>query len=293
MNTDTILKIGTIFISNISLCIALIIAVGNDVFPHPRLICGGLFFFFGLVAGYFIFLANIGWEYIIGIILLNALLWLIVYFQTRNRDIRGISIGQKTFVYLSKVDEGICFVADRVSRSHNLDEIEQSIKNSLTSILTQIGDLLDLNTSRGAQLSIFRAIKGRFIVSSEIGLSVDQVGFIEKNFSYKKPILGLAGHALHDRITIGIKNLSNSKDPNHDKWEPTFKGEPRKGSILCVSILRGINGSDRRTPMGTLNVATPQKGLLATPSVRSLLNRYADKIEILLYCLEMVEAKRG
>jgi hypothetical protein len=290
LNSSIILEIGALIFADIALCVGLILGTSNDDLPRPRLVCGLLFPIFAIVAGYLLWRAAVGWFFIISVFILNFIFGLFIYYLTKARDVGGINVGELTLKYMSSIDEAICYIADCVSNRIDPDETSKSIEYALLSILTQIGDILHLNPSRGAQLAIFRAGDGKFKVISEVGLSVEQVDVIERNFRYTEPLTGLAGHSLFERKTIGIKNLASRKDPDCEKWTPTFSDQKRKGSIICMPILRGIGRDDSRNPMGVLNVASTRKGLLATPTIRSFLNRYANKIEILLYCQEMIDA---
>jgi hypothetical protein len=289
LQTDTVIKLFGIFLTDFGICLTLIIATTNDGLNHPRLIGGPALLILAALAVFFTYLIGTGWFFIALGPFINLFSGALIYLLSEGRDVDARKLEQKTLKFLATIDESICYIADRVSNNDLTSNTTNAIIHSLNLILIQIGEILGLNPSDGDHLSVFRAENGKFKVISELGLSVEQIATIERDFSYNAPLYGLAGHALNDKKPISIKNLASLKDPNSENWVMTLNHEKKQGSIVCVPILRGIGVEVRRNQMAVLNVASHRRRFLAKSSIRSLLFLYANKVEILLYCQEMLD----
>jgi hypothetical protein len=287
MQADFIIKLAALFLTNFGIGITLIVAINKDEFKSPLKWSSVILSLSTIITSIFLWMASAHY-FILGLIANNLVSFTLIYWLVKNRDVGGINLAERTLVYFTSLDTQLCFLLNGISQNRDPEELSQYIGVALGTAITAISNIIGLNGSHDSHISIFRAIDGKFKVLASCGVTPEYVESIQDKFCYISKPYGLAGYTIFEGKTISIADLKNTKDPNFNKWVPIFEGQTRSGSIICLPILRGFKGEDKTKPMGVLNLTSKRKKVFDSASIRSLLNRFANKIEILLYCLELV-----
>jgi hypothetical protein len=289
MTPDMILKVAAIFLTNLGIGITLSLAINKDTFASPLRWAVTILSVLTFLTVLFFWMSLLSIWYIMGIIALNGSTFAFIYNTVKERDIGGINYGQLTIEYFNRLDKQISFILNGISSKNDKLELRQAVGVALSFSIRTIAHLLALDVKHDSHFSIYHAAHGTFTVVASDGIPQDRIQIIQRNFRYDEKPFGLAGYSAHDCKIISMRDVSDTKDPNFDKWAPTTPNAPRDGSIICIPLIRGLKGDGELEPIGVISLTSVKKGAFESAPVRSLLNRFVVKVEILLYCLEMLE----
>jgi putative methionine-R-sulfoxide reductase with GAF domain len=310
MTTDSILKVSAIIVSSALAGFSLLFAIKKDFTPYPLKLSAIVLTFLSILIGFLFWQAQVSILYIVLAFAVNIVVFFIVYWFTKERDISGLYFGQKALKYLSQGDLEISFILNMIQEDHTklvenfynsgqknerglrIDEVRLVITRALSSTLHALSNLLHLDIQGDSFLSIFQAVGGKFIVVAERGLSPEHVKGAQYKFSYIEKPVGIAGHALYRRETISIPDLSDDQNALAKEWIPTYYAETQRGSIICIPIIAGLD-SENGEQLGVLSLTSVHKNAFNSATTRSLLVRFAVRVEILLLCLKLIDLKSG
>lgn len=291
MTPDIALKVLPAFLTNLGVAITLFIAVTKDAFATPLKWVGVFVSLSTIITSAFFLLSSLHIGFVIGVFVLNGLTFGAIYNVVKDRDIGGINYGQLTIEYFNRLDQQISYILDGISVGKDKTELRHAVSVALSFSIRAITHLLALDVKHDAHFSIFYAKNGHFQVVASDGIPEEHIQLIQKNFRYGQEPIGLAGHAVSICKILSMKDVSDTSDPNFNKWAPTIKDEPRTGAIICIPLNRGLKSEGGCTPIGVINLTSMKKGAFESVPKRVLLNRFSVKVEMLLYCMEMLVDK--
>jgi len=237
MSVDNWKWLAGLLIPQIALAATLINVILNDKVKNPLRVAIFLHSFSSLILsiiGYVVTQSYLPSVFII--IETIALVGLILYIL-KQRDVKGINLGEHFIEFERVVDVQTSYILDLVER--NLySEIKDAVQQALKYVLDVLGDYLGLDPDRQQKdnhnhsLIILLAKKnGRFEVLAQNGITPVQIETIEAKFKYKPKVVSVAGYAANKGIFVSISDLSKVEKPNSPAnfWIKSEDNEKREG----------------------------------------------------------------
>jgi len=240
-----------------------------------------------VTTGSILFLYVLRYQLTAYIILLffNFAFLIVLYGITKSRDRGGIIFSEIILKNSMEIDLQIAWVLDQIIDNRIKSEIYQGISTSITYILRIISTLLGLEDA-GNHIAVLVADSGKFKMVSSAGLTLPSIKYIEDNFSYQDPPVGLAGYAISKSEIISIPDMQNGYDHNYEKWVRLSSRDKAKGSVIAIPIFRSFSASSNS--IGALTITTTRKNAFGS-GYEDLFELFTSKIGILLMIKESIE----
>ena len=284
MPNSQILWFAGSFITSITINLNLIRVITDKGVQRPVSTTVFINILLSLVGGYF------NYQFVSavasgGFVLFNILSFLIIVVIVTRRDAKAINLSQVFFSSFRKIDLQIIHILSELNTQPG-PGILKSIRRAQRWTLSELSNILGLNNKYKAHLSILVPINLRFHVIAYEGIENYKISIIEEQFNYGTEIKSVAGHAMRQRKTILINDLSDDKNEDAQKWIQVEKDEPPQGSLLVVPIMRGIGFTDTE-PIALVCISSEKKNAFDPKSIHRIMAFYGLKIEILQNCWEI------
>lgn len=289
MNIDNLKWLAGLLIPQIALTATLINVTLNDRVKHPLRVAISLHGLFALILSIIAYLVTRSYWASISIIIVTGFLLLVIFYVLKQRDVKGINLGEHFIEFERVVDFQTSYILDLVERNA-YSQIKKAVQQALKYILDVLGEYLGIDNNRRQpgnhthSLSVlFAENNGRFEVLAQNGITPVQIETIESRFRYKPKVVSVAGYAANRGIFVCIPDLSVVKGPDDpaNHWVKSEDHEKPEGFLLCYPMLRGV-GKTPPKPLAVICVSSHMKGAYDEDISRQILDRIAPKIENLL-----------
>lgn len=274
-----------LFVTSITTNTGLLKIVTDDKFERPNavsLLINGLL---SLVGGFF-GLILVGVVFSVGFVVFNVSSFLLMFYFTKIRTVRGLELGEKLLIQFKTIDLQICYILAEIN-SKGRENLIKPITLALRYILSEMPTILGLDNTHHSELSVLIPQENKFKVVAYSGIENYRVEKMEEMFQYGSNTVSLAGRAMNQRKPVIVNNLADDTNPDLEYWVKTHRDEPKIGSLLAFPIIRGLGASDTE-PIAILCITSRRTNAFKNEdAVIRLLNYYALKIEILQNCLDL------
>jgi hypothetical protein len=291
--TKTIWLAG-LFIASISTNTTLIKLVTDDKLERPNIV--SLFFnsLLTIVGGFFSFLL-LGLFYASGFILFNIASFFFILYITKRRTVTALEYAEKLLINFKAIDLQISYILNEMYSGRSKD-LARPTRRTLRFILSELPNVLGLDSSHHPQFSILVPQDKKFMVVAYEGIESFRIARMEELFQYGKDTVSLAGHAMNQKSPVIVNDLANETDPNLLYWTRTSPNEAKEGSILAYPIIRGL-GSPDADPIAILCITSAKKNAFVNKdAINRVLAYFSLKIEILQNCIDLttfIEKKKA
>lgn len=292
MSIAQIAWLATLCVASITININLLKIITDDKFDRPNLvslIANGLL---SIVGGFFAIIL-VGLIYAIGFVVFNGLSFLIMYYFTKKRTVRGLELGERLLIQFKTIDLQICYILAEIY-NNNHDDLLKPIRLALRYVLSELPDILGLdNKTHHPQLSVLIPKNNKFKVIAYSGIENFRVEKMEELFEHGSKTVSIAGRAMNQRKAVIINDLSDGSNPELEFYIKTFRDEDTVGSMLAFPIMRGLEPSDSE-PIAILCITSKRTEAFKNQgAVLKILSFFAIKIEILQNCLDLTAIPRA
>lgn len=265
-------------------------AVKKNVFSRPLLVAFGTSIALTMLVGLAGYSAGLSVYIAWGLPVMTGIIFVFIVWSTsKGRDIGGISIAETLSSDLANIDKQLSFILNGIVENKKQELLLHAINAAFSYSLGSLYKLLKLGIKDDSHISIYHAQRGRFTVIASERVSASHADQIFREFRYGNESRGLAGHAASRRAIIYIPDLEDQSDENIKFWLPLDNSEKKIGSIICIPLTRGLWETGNNDVIGILNLTSLQKKAFGTPYKLQLITLFGNKVEILLYLLEMVQ----
>ena len=289
MNSDDLKWLAGLLIPQIALAATLINTTLNDKVRHPLRVAISLHLLFALILGIIAYLVTRSYWASISIIIETFFLLAVIFYVLKQRDLKGIKLGEHFIEFERVVDVQTSYILGLVERN-SYSQIKDAVQQALKYILDVLGEYFGVDNSHHQHgnhyhsLSVlFAKNNGRFEVLAQNGITPIQIEAIESKFRYKPKVVSVAGYVANRGIFVCISDLSVVKGPDDpvNYWVKSENHEKQEGFLLCYPILRGI-GKPPLKPLAVICLSSHMKGAYDDDTSKQILDRIAPKIENLL-----------
>lgn len=286
MSVAQIAWLATLCVASITINTSLLKIITDDKFDRPNLVSLFVNGLLSLVGGVFA-VALVGLIYSIVFVLFNVISFLIMFYFTKRRTVRGLEFGERLLVQFKTIDLQICYIIAEINNKKS--DLLKPIRLALRYILSELPSNLGLDGTHHPQLSVLLPQENnKFKVIAYSGIENYRVEKMEELFEYGSKTVSIAARAMNQKTPIIIDNLSDPKNPDLEFYVKTFRDEEKEGSMLAFPIMRGLEPSDTE-PIAILCITSKKPNAFVNrEAVLRLLNYFAIKIEILQNCLDLV-----
>lgn len=285
MTISQLTWLSGIIIAIISSNIGILKYVNSDKIKRP-IVQGGLL---NLVIGitlstlsYFI----INWLVAIGVFLFCGTFFVYLVIFLKNRDKKGIIIGEQLIQAHHILDQQICFIVRQIKRRASKPKIRIYVKQTLEIMLSELHKLFTKNGSGDTTLSLIKTEKdGTFKVIAYCGIKVPEIVEMERKFRYSPEPVSIAGNAAKECKYLIVPDLENETDTLYNKWIPVVENQKQTGFIVCYPIKSCDPDQDVINPLGVLSISSSKKDDFDGELIKTILESFESKIEMLIYML--------
>ena len=217
----------------------------------------------------------------------NLLLFLVLIYLIKKRDVRAVKFGERLLSEFQTVDLQVCFILCEMYENSTGD-LTKPIRQTLRYILSDLQNIFGLDSAHHAQLCILVPQEFKFQVVAYEGISPVRLKRMQESFRYGDDPYSLAGYAMNRRIPIIINDLSNENDEDARYFVTLSHDESKRGSILVYPIIRGI-GSAMGKPIALLCITSDKKNAFDIEVTKQVLSYFATKVEVLQNCMDIAE----
>lgn len=286
MDIKILTWLAGLFLLSVSANTGLFGIITNDKIERPSRIAFYLNLSLSVIGAIFaVFIA--GYYYIAVIFALyNSLSFLYITYIVKKRSIKALKFAEVLLATIKNIDLQICYILDVMYKKPRSD-IGKPIRRTVRFILSELGNILGLDHVDHAQLCVLIPENNKFRVVAYHGIESIKVQKMEETFRHGPKPNSVAGHAMSERRTIIINDLSDNSNKDTRYWIDVLGDEKRDGSMLVHPIIRGI-GSSTSKPIAVICVTSQRKKAFDAELSIQILNYFSPKIEILQNCWDIV-----
>lgn len=286
MSTEDLKWLSGLLMPQIALAAGLINTSLNDKLRYPLRIAIALHSISALIIGGLAYLITKNYWASVTIFAETVVLLAIIFYVLKQRDVKGLRLGEHFIEFERVVDVQTSYILDLVARN-SYSEIDKAIRQALGYILDVLGEYLEPGDSRRhrdnhdhALVILFAKKNGGFEVLAQYGITPIQIGTIESKFRYKPKVVSVAGYAVNRGMFVCLPDITkaNRSDDPAKYWIKSEENEQREGFLLCYPILSGV-GKPPLRPLGVICLSSHVKEVYDTDAAKQILDRIAPKIE--------------
>jgi hypothetical protein len=296
MSTDDLKWLAGIFLPALTFNVSLINLSLNDKFRYPIRWAFLLNFLYAAIGGGFAYFVTQNLLTIIGVVIENSLLLGIFIFMLKQRDVKGISLGEDLIEFGRLADVQASYIWAALVEKKPSEEINEAISHGLDYILYLLGEILGFEDKRNKKnphhsLSILLARdNGKFDVLAYDGITYAQIEHIKESFRHKPEIVSVAGYAVNTGKFACIPNLEDQTNYLIDHWVPAETNERKEGFLLCYPIFSGVGRDSHSRPIAVICLSSRVKNAYDGSDIREILDRFSPKIENMIYAHLMINS---
>lgn len=296
MNTTLVIWYVGVLITTISINLRLLSISLNDRLEYPLRVASLYNAVFLLVAGAAAYALVGDPLLVLYIALLSLGLLGVIFYVLKQRDVKGLKLGEKIIAASYLADLQLLYALSNLAEPVPGVDVRVTVENGLNFILSQLAEILHFGERRAAEnwLSIFLVKKsGKFKVIAHQGISNNLLPVIEATFRHKKKIKSVAGYAVDRCEYVCITDLATSQHPAARCWAGLTPEMRKQGSIICLPIARSVGEAGEPQAIAVLCVSSIEADAYDCASLKEVLERFAPKIESLMYCYRLHERLEG
>ncbi|WKZ41870.1 MAG: GAF domain-containing protein [Anaerolineales bacterium] len=293
MTSAQLIWMAGLFVGSITLNTGLLKVITDDKIERPNLVGFFINLLLSLVGAFFGYIL-IGVLLSVAFVLFNVFSYIVIFFIVKKRDIKAVKFGETLLATFKRIDLQISFILSEINNSKEIGldtDFARPVRRTLRYIISELPYALGLDGSHETLISVLIPSNNKFKVVAYYGLENFVVAKMEDLFRYGPDAVSIAGHAMNQRTTVIINDLSDDNNQDVRRWVRVWD-ESKTGSILAYPIIRGV-GSNEAEPMAVICVTSRKKNAFDTISSTDLLNYFAPKIEILQNCMDLTAKING
>jgi len=289
MTDPRLVWLAGLCIGSITANTALLKVITDDKVPRPNVAAGFLNTLLSIVGGLFCFYF-VGYSVSVAFILFNLISFLILVYIVTKRDKKAVLFAEKLFPTFLAVDLQIAFILSEMNKGSGAN-MGSPIRRALRYILSEMPIVFGFDNAHHAQSCVLVPRKNRFSVVAYSGIPNYKVPKMEETFRYGPNPVSVAGHAVNERKTIIINDLTDQKSIDGQYWVKITDDETKIGALLAHPIFRGI-GSATSEPIAVLCITSMLKNAFDIEETNRLLSLFSLKVEILQYCWDIIVSRK-